>query len=104
MYAYHVYYDLKQNKFVMEDDNVELGHSSDFSKYFSHLKVAEIVMKKLNKEVPYCIKKCSQCGRIFWLDEDEQDWYNRKNLHHPRKCNTCRNMAKNLRKEKEYYA
>ena len=103
MYAYHIQYDFQKNKFIMDSEKVELGRTNDFSKYFSDVKVADVAMKKLNRLVSKCVKTCPQCGRIFWLDSDEQDWYERKGLHIPKKCNTCRNMNKNLREEKEYY-
>ena len=100
MYAYHIWYDVEQNKFLMSDDNVEVGYSSDFSKYFTDPKVAGKIMNKLNRVIPDSIKVCSQCGRIFWLDKDEQDWYARKNLCNPKKCVTCRHMSKEAEEQK----
>lgn len=39
-------------------------------------------------------KKCSQCGKEFFLSDSEIDFYNKKNLNLPKRCKECRNANK----------
>lgn len=39
-------------------------------------------------------RKCSQCGKEFFLSDSEIDFYNKKNLTLPKRCKECRNANK----------
>ena len=41
-------------------------------------------------------KKCSQCGKEFFLSDSEIDFYNKKNLNLPKRCKECRNANKHI--------
>lgn len=50
--------------------------------------------KKIGKEI-----KCSCCGKIFVFTDDEKAFYDSKGLQEPKKCYSCRNVAKIARRE-----
>ena len=48
-------------------------------------------------EVSLLIKrKCTQCGKEFFLSDSEIDFYNKKNLNLPKRCKDCRNANKHI--------
>jgi hypothetical protein len=50
--------------------------------------------KKVGTEI-----KCSCCGKVFVFTDDEKVFYDSKGLQTPKKCYSCRNIAKIARKE-----
>jgi endogenous inhibitor of DNA gyrase (YacG/DUF329 family) len=38
--------------------------------------------------------ECPICGTTFYLSADQIAWFERKNLHLPRKCPLCRKQAR----------
>lgn len=46
------------------------------------------------------LQKCNCCGKFFWINHSESDWFEKKNLRFPRKCHKCRQEAKEQREKK----
>lgn len=47
------------------------------------------------------IIQCKDCGRLFYIDYKEIEWYNRNKLSLPKRDKLCRDKRKNSSKEKE---
>lgn len=45
------------------------------------------------------VKKCKYCGENFTFTTSEQKFYEEKGFPDPKRCKSCRQKRKNIRKE-----
>lgn len=45
------------------------------------------------------VKKCKDCGENFTFSTREQEFYKEKGFPDPKRCKSCRQKRKNMRKE-----
>lgn len=50
--------------------------------------VSDVLTNDPSRELKYI--RCKDCGKLFALTRMEVDWFNRKNLHLPKRCEDCR--------------
>ena len=56
-------------------------------------KEADTAAKELNDKIKseeLYIFKCSDCGKYFYMEKEEIDWYNENNFQLPKRCIVCR--------------
>lgn len=98
MIAYRAYFDEKTNSFVAEEQPREFRDdetipNSDFEAYYTDYKSAMEGAKSINKHLN-CIRYCKDCGKKFWLSEDEEQWFIQNDLKVPVRCTSCRAARK----------
>ena len=98
MFGFLVYYDTGSRRYVVAPEKVEVGHTSDFKKWFADSRSAKFAAERMNRFAPYSIKVCKQCGRLFWFDVDDQRWYKKSGLTLPTRCIVCRRMNKEAKR------
>lgn len=98
MYGFHVWYDVDKKQFFFDEERTETGQTTDFNKWFADRRSAQFAAERMNRFSGVCIKKCPQCGRLFWFDADDQYWYKKNGLKLPKRCIVCRRMNKEAKK------
>lgn len=94
MIGYRAYFDEKANLFVAEEQPREFKDdesipNNDFEAYYTDYESAVKAAGHQNQHLN-CIKYCKDCGKKFWLSEDEELWFNQRGLKVPVRCPSCR--------------
>lgn len=103
MIAYRAYFDETLGKFVAEEQPREFGNdelipNDDFEAYYTDYNSAVKAAERQNRHLD-CIRICKDCGKKFWLSEDEEWWYTVLNgLETPKRCKSCRVARRKNRK------
>ena len=80
--------------FDLEDETVEFAHlSSDED--------AARLVNRWNRDIVSGYREihtCKDCGKIFFINAKEKDWYAKKNYQLPKRCRPCRATRKSQEK------
>lgn len=112
--GYGLYYDEEKREVAVRGFDVGNGSSHNLSGYdFSHVNETNLydgkngfnperwreekVAKEINDDLAagrWLIHKCKDCGDYFLISEDEQIWFEDRNMSYPRRCRLCRDKRK----------
>ena len=67
------------------------GFSSEFKEEVQRVVDAE---NKFGRQKKDRVVVCKECGKFFFITPSEEEWYVRKNLVAPKRCESCRRMRK----------
>lgn len=99
MLGYKVFYDKELKIFVHETEpsEVEATYNDETFWWTDNLPHAKQSAEKSNDKLNE-IFICKDCGNSFRLDQQEQEWFIKRNLSIPCRCIKCRRSRKNSEK------
>lgn len=112
MFGYKVYFD--GNKFTMEDHKSQVGntYNDDTTHWNAEYHTAVEAVKNLNNcfksdinelknDNDFIVPICKDCNRHFIMTKSYIDWFNKRKLNIPSRCDLCRkrrDIRRNIKK------